>query len=135
MGYFITPPERDGTDYYEFVRGRRKEGEGHFRDDSLLISAGLYKELHMGRFFKEVVEDYDPYGETVVGAYDWAHVLDDVENATELSELEVGTGETAGTGSDSPRAISPECYEAFAELAAWADEVVADEGCFTIVGI
>jgi len=123
MGYFITPSERDGTDYYEFRRGRREEGEGHFKDDSLLISAGLYKELHMGRFFKEVIEDYDPYGETVVGAYDWAHVLDDVENAMELSELE------------DVDAISRECCEAFAELAAWADEVVADEGCFTIVGI
>lgn len=131
MKYFITGAQRKikgGTDYYEFQKGQKRKDKKrvHFKRDSLLLSAELFEEIKLGKFFP----DFDRYGENVITREIWEEVLGKIENIRrEASEKKQEEGK------EGIQEEKSETLEILEELALWANKNFAGYDYFLLLGL
>lgn len=115
MKYFLTEAERkasNSTCYHEFLKGKWDEDTMAFwNEESLNIHDDFMAALGLDRLILNIVEDYNPYGETEINAGQWKRICTEAEK----------------TGGN--------LLEAVRELAPWAEDNFAQNSVFTILGI
>lgn len=111
MKHFITPPQRQGTCYHEFWRGKW-DGKSFWAADSILLHDDVMDECpDFPKALLAVIPGYAPFGVTEVTRPQW---------------------EAVGRLADAAGGTKKELYD---EADAWAREVFRTLDCFTILGI
>ena len=78
--YFIRPADRQGSCYYEFHMGAWGMGNNHFwKEDSICISDDDFVYTGFEEIVADVVEEYDPYGNTPVTNEQWELIVQKAE--------------------------------------------------------
>ena len=111
MKYFVTAPQRQGTCYHEFWRGKW-DGVSFWAEDSILLHDDVLDECpDFPKILLAVIPGYAPFGVTEVTCPQW-------EAVGALTEAAGGSA-----------------AELYREADAWAQEVFRTYDCFTILGI
>ena len=111
MAYFVTLAQRKGTCYHEFFRGKWDE-ETFWREDSIYLDDDVLSENDaFADILDAAVPNWWPYGVTEITRAQW-------ERVGQLAQQAGG-----------------HALEMFLEADAWAQPVLAQEGCFTILGV
>lgn len=111
MKYFVNRAELSGTCYHEFAMGLW-DGETFWREDSIYLHDDiLYQHKGFIDALRQVLPDYDPYGEVTINRKQWELIGRQAENQ----------------GSD--------VIELFAEANDWAATAFCQYETITILGI
>ncbi|MDE6502704.1 MAG: hypothetical protein K2L10_11510 [Ruminococcus sp.] len=106
MKYFLSKDELRGTDCHEFFKG--KWNNLFWNDDSIYIYDEDFTDTGLKKLFLDVMPEYSPYESTEITPEDWKLICD------------ASFGRTK---------------EAVKDLNDWVQEVFAEYGLFTILGI
>ncbi|MDE6034937.1 MAG: hypothetical protein K2G36_03400 [Ruminococcus sp.] len=106
MKYFIRKDELRGTDCHEFFRG--KWNNLFWNDESIYIYDEDFTDTGLKKLFLDVIPEYTPYEATEITPEAWQAIC------------ETSFGRTK---------------EAVKDLNDWVQEVFAEYGLFTILGI
>ena len=111
MKYFIdekTRKQLGSSCYFEFQKGLSDE---FWRDDSLLLHADIFDDMKLAKIFKEGLDNFNYYGNTVISAEQWDRFY-----SFAISK-------------------NKEAAELFSELNDWAKECYKDNDVIVIIGI
>ena len=106
MKYFIRKDELRGTDCHEFFRG--KWNNIFWNDESIYIYDEDFSDAGLKKLFLDVLPDYSPYEPTEITPEEWQLICESSFGRTK---------------------------EAVKDLNEWVQEVFAEHGLFTILGI
>ena len=111
MKYFVSAPQRQGTCYHEFWRGKW-DGKSFWAEDSILLHDDVLDACpDFPKILLAVIPTYAPFGVTEVTCPQW---------------------EAVGRLANAAEGTTKELYD---EADAWAQEVFRTYDCFTILGI
>ena len=108
MSYVISPKDREGTCYMEFMKGEYKNK--CWLDDSILIDEEIFSELLLHRYIKKIVPEFDYYGITEINRQQWQEIIDIVPDDSEA-------------------------FKALNELSSWAYKTFKEYEIITILGM
>ena len=112
MNDFVKNHERVGSDYHEFYRGKW-DRKSHWSEDSLYLDDDLLCECRVfGNAILSVIPSYDPFGITEVSRGQWDAI----------------GKQLAADGDETGMAM-------YREADGWVQNVLAEQDCFTILGI
>lgn len=110
MKYFVLAPQRNGSCYYEFYKGKW-DNKTFWKEDSICIHDDVVFQHEIDKLIMEVAPNYNPFGETEIRKEQWQKLV-------VLS-----------------KDIGGEVEEIIAEADEWAQLVFTQHSCFTILGL
>ena len=74
MKYFVLAPQRNGSCYYEFYKGKW-DNKTFWKEDSICIHDDVVFQHEIDKLIMEVAPNYNPFGETEIQKEQWQKLV------------------------------------------------------------